>query len=125
MALLSVLLLDKSVFGRLTRKIVHHNIVTCVVFALCKHKIARVVSPVTSHSYVLRRRGNVNYSFIFYRCYLDKDKSRSKKRVLKSPDFLAERSSRKTVLPLFRNCIQFERVRRVNLDFRFEFHITK
>ena len=70
-----------STFGRLTRRILNYNIVTCVVFALRKLTIAQVL---------------VN------------DKSCSKKRFMKLPDFIEGRSFKKSAFHLFRNSISFE-----------------
>jgi hypothetical protein len=100
MAGLPVILVENNILCRVTREIPSHNIVTLIVFALCKHTVAQVVRTVTSHSYVLRKKKVMLISF---------EQKCSKKRVLKSPHFLAERSSRKTAFPLFGNCFLFSR----------------
>jgi hypothetical protein len=60
MAWLHMICVEKNIPRRVTRATPSHNIVTYVVFALCKHTVAQVVRTMTSHSYVLRKKGNVN-----------------------------------------------------------------
>jgi len=55
-----MILVEKNILRRVTRETPSRNIVTYVVFALWKHTVAHVVRTVTSHSYVLREKGNVN-----------------------------------------------------------------